>query len=380
VRRAIEAIYTVLHCNEEGIRGLDVAKEWNRIQKMLSNDGFVQSVLHFDVASLDRAPHVAEYVAEKYFPGLLQEAQLMVIPCPASSKTFSARGDLAPVIPKGLQADTPATESSSLPQLGPTSRRHRHTVSNQDHVAYPPSFSSFFARTAAPSAPLEGLLPAAPGAVPTTTAMAGVGTAQALGATARRGYNRDQKKRSLFSGKTSTEALHENETLDIAAVEYASRACGAMVHWVSEVLREFFALRELRLQREALHQQLEELGMGSREEAITQLQEEIQRLSEELENWRGRLAELRAREAEAERARANLLMLSRLEMRAGRGAKLQPVVVPSAPSLEARVLRAVSMLEVQRKPKTLPVATENAAWPPRGRKYLHIMSSPAFPP
>jgi len=210
--------------------------------------------------------------------------------------------------------------------------------------------------------------------------MAGVGTAQALGATARRGYNRDQKKRSLFSGKTSTEALHENETLDIAAVEYASRACGAMVHWVSEVLREFFALRELRLQREALHQQLEELGMGSREEAITQLQEEIQRLSEELENWRGRLAELRAREAEAERARANLLMLSRLEMRAGRGAKLQPVVVPSAPSLEARVLRAVSMLEVQRKPKTLPVATENAAWPPRGRKYLHIMSSPAFPP
>lgn len=198
--------------------------------------------------------------------------------------------------------------------------------------------------------------------------------------------------------RSSTEDLHD-EPLDIAAVEYASHACGAMVAWVWEVLREFFALRHLRMRRQAVMQQLEALGVWSRDQAIAQLQEELARLREELENWRARVVELKAREAEAERARASLLKLSRLEdrsmlspqlVRSGRCAKLQPVLAPSAPSLEAwppatpgrggPVLRAVEKkpAEVQRRPKSRPTAGTENAWPPRGRKYLHCMSSTAL--
>merc|ERR1712216_650006 len=93
--------------------------------------------------------------------------------------------------------------------------------------------------------------------------------------------------------KSSNEVIVE--TLDMDVVEYASRACGAMTQWVSEVLREFFVVRELRLQRQALVAQLECLGHRAREEAIAQIQEEIRRLLEELECWRARLAELRAK-------------------------------------------------------------------------------------
>lgn len=373
VRRAIEAIFIVLSCRRwlpgaaETIQRLDVTKEWTSIQRMLSNDGFVQSVLHFDVAGLDATPHVAKYVAAKYFPGLLQEAT-------------------AP-----LQAPTEAPKS--LPPV--TARRAPGTpamtalaAEKESSAAWP---SSARAGAAASLAPLEGLLPGMAAAVLTTPAATAAQVAQPPGSTPRRSSeNTERRRRNSFSRKSSTEV----ETLDLDAVEYASRACGAMVRWVWEVLREFFALRDLRLQHQALRSQLEELGAVSREEAIMQLQAEIQKLQEEYESWRTKLGELRACEAEAERAKASLLLLSRLEERSkpvpasgrsGRAAKLQPVIAPSAPNLEdwpsARggpVLKAVKKelakpVEVKRKPKR--DSSENAAWPPKNRKYLHIMSS-----
>jgi len=386
VRKAIEAIYIVLNCRRwapdgpEGHRGLDVAKEWNRIQRMLSNDGFVQSVLQFDVAVLEGAPNVAQHVAEKYFPGVLHEART----CSPSSP----RGDAA------------VAESTSLPPVGVISSRR-----------WPTS-----ARAAGPLAPMEGVLPMASGASSSTAPAASAASAAAVApapksfaASPRRERRRGASQvdtvtprlsRSSVASRSSTEALHD-EPLDIAAVEYASRACGAMVTWVWEVLREFFVLRELRLLRQAVLQQLEALGVWGRDEAIALLQEELAKLYEELESWRARVLELRAREAEAERARASLLKLSRLESRSsaspppmkrpGRCAKLQPVIGSSAPSLDAwppatpgrggPVLRAVSIQAVQKtesRPKKPCAGTENAAWPPRGRKYLHIMSNPSL--
>jgi len=170
-----------------------------------------------------------------------------------------------------------------------------------------------------------------------------------------------------------------------------------MATWVWEVLREFFVLRHLRMLRQEVIQQLEALGFYSRDEAIARLQEELARLHEELETWRARVVELRAREAEAERARASLLKLSRLEDRSvlspglarpGRCTKLQPVLAPSTPSLEAwppvnpvkagPVLRAVERKPLEKRPKSRPAAGTDNAWPPRGKKYLHCMSSSAL--
>jgi len=345
VRRAIEAIYIVLHCQrwlpEDGntgghgsanLRSFDVAKEWKEMQRMLLNDGFVLSVLHFDVGVLDSTPHVAEYVVEKYFPGLRETVQSY--PCSASSSNPSSKGLLS---------------RTDLPNIAPKVTKNR-------------TRGNMF---------LDGLLPSTP------RSAGRVAPAESAG-----------KKRTSMFKKSSMEALHADEPLDVAAVEYASRACGAMISWVSEVLREFFVLRDLRLQREAFHIQIEELGLRDREDAIAQIQEELRKLSEQLEGWRLKMAEMKAREFEAERARANLLKLSRLEersdpmatssiLRAGRSVKLQPV--KGMPVLRPLEEMPISPKPAERKSRGRAVAAESAIWPPQNRKYLHIMSSSRLP-
>lgn len=393
VQRGLEAVYTILHCRRwlhgagEGLRGLDMAKEWPRIQRMLSNNGFVPEVLQFDVASLDCVPHVAEYVAEKYFPGLAQQATCVDCPSPSSPssprspKPYSSEGQ------EPLEAGT--GERRSLPPVGAEHARRRSAAST--------------GRLGGKAATDKGLLRTAPiaGSAPSAAA-----------ADARLNSTSRPRKGSTNGG--ATEAV--SEALDIAAVEYASRPCGALVHWLSEVLREFFALRELRLRREALRRQLDE-GARRREEAIAQLLAEIKLLSDELQRWQARLVELRSREAEAERALAGLATLSCLEERYSLAAgglgklrpvgRLKPLPEPSPETLgkspqdetsklpvgrvgpllrsartmpeELAALEHAKPTEVKRQPKPQTIPTDNS-WPPRGRKYLHVMSSPSLPP
>lgn len=391
VRRAIEAIYMLLNCQRwrpggpEGPGGLmDVEKEWSRIQRMLSNDGFVKSVLRFDVAFLDSAPNVALHLVEKYFTGILGEAEL--------GNPSSRGGDAQHFEPKQDAA-------SSLPPVGMMSSRGAVPAATGGRLAVAPNRWPASARSPVPTGPMEGLLPT-PGATSSSTALApaaatarpamtAIATSASFASPGRRGASRDASTTPRFSrnsvaDRSSTEALRE-EPLDVAAVSYASRACGAMATWASEVLHEFFALRQLRLLRQAAIQQMEALGVCSREGAIAQIQKELAMLLEELDSWRVRLTELRTREAEAERAKALLLQLSCLEdrsihspglMRSARCTKLQPVLAPNA---EARKPGTPGR-GIRRKPKSRENAgTENACWPPRGRKYLHCMSSPKLP-
>lgn len=168
------------------------------------------------------------------------------------------------------------------------------------------------------------------------------------------------------------------EPLDITAVEYASRACGAIANWVVEVLREFFVLRRLRAHRQAaslkLDAWMESSGLRAREESVAQMQEEICRIQEELVMWHTRVHELKQRELEAERARGQLLALSHLEERRAQPAGKKLEAIPKKQELVQLEMHAKRKQAMKRMQKKTP-RSENGAWPPRG-KYLHVMSSP----
>lgn len=206
----------------------------------------------------------------------------------------------------------------------------------------------------------------------------------------------------------------------MAAVEYANKACGCIVRWVEEVLREFFTCRRLRMLREAaalrLTNALERLRTS--EEVRVQTQGERSALLKELEAWRMRLAELKVKEAEAERARANLIKLDKIEkLHSSPGAPSSPL--SSRPSSRAVLcgtnhggllgtkvlgnrmeaprslsLSTITAVDVLRrrasqqldraahldKPASLVSNTVGVApWPPPRRRYLHVMSCPKLP-
>jgi len=569
VRRALEAVYTVLHCQRwlEGMRGFDVTKEWHRIQRMLSNDGFVQSVLQFNVAGLDVVPHVVDFLVAKYFPSLPHDVEPKS-PChflPSScSQLVSARGRQAPSsianfstkidhepdvastdfplpplkgplpstcidsprrrivarnpasmdmlstsqvdvanpalplpplkaalfvdsarrnaaaelcsevalssdaasgqgIPPQVQLDATSMDSplplitvaipagcdSARPRaasrvrspslagevasLDTQSRAHQH-VDNSRVVLPQPAINAALLATERISYPQETLAEICPsiagsgGAALTNSSRTPRSSQQGNNNVGNKKCPRPGTLTSIASAKrlekingrrasTSTEKIIQ-EPLDIAAVEYASRACGAMVRWVYEVLREFLSLKALHNQKGSLLSQLGD-EYKKTEETIIRLQEEIKRIQEELETWRRRLVEIKMKESETEYARSALAKLSRLEerqyataplpfekfvvgdnasglsrtaflvtqtestiSRTGRGGKLRPVLPlnDATPSLMGRgpvapVARNRSMLDLQPQDRT---QNADGAWPPKSRKYLHVMSTPTL--
>jgi hypothetical protein len=224
VRRALEALYVVLNCRvaEVGIvgpgritlspRGLDSEKEWPRIQRMLSSSDFVQSVLSFDLGLLDAFPHVAEFVAAKYFPMLRKECA-GELSQPASRDFAGHRDSSVP--------NTKSWQSSSCQHSGVNDAELRCSV----YAA---------AQLATGTQPLA--CPVSTPRIISSSAVRPVATARS-----------PRFPRPLVSPRVQAEEEHVG--LDIAAVEHASRACGVLVRWVSEVLREFFLLRELRSRR-----------------------------------------------------------------------------------------------------------------------------------
>lgn len=545
VRRALEAVYTVLNCQRwlEGMRGFDVTKEWNRIQKMLANDGFVQSVLQFNVAGLDVVPHVVDFLVERYFPSLphdVEACQSPRAPCqpkatvkerfpaPSTDEFVNAKiqqqSDLASIdmpLPP-IKGPLPATldsarrkifgrprtplliDSMPLSQLNATSTdlplrpisvamltsgsdsARRKAASEvcaeaclSNVAALAPEIDATSSELPLPPIALTiaaaGNEPARRGVTSRGRSPIGVGEALPTEASsaaqqvidsplppviaigkdsARRGGLAETRPAATASdgaalteiARTPIEVASGNnlrrssqsttghksnrpgaltniasmkrfekakgrkaslssevieEPLDIAAVEYASRACGAMVRWVYEVLREFLALRALRVQKGSLLRQLGEEYKRT-QEAVVQLQEEVKRIREELDTWKRRLTEMKTKEAETEYARSALAKLSRLEerqcavalapfekisvgasasglLRTNRGGKLRPVqpLSDAATPLVSRggpVARHKSMMDLQ--PHSEKAQNSDAAWPPKGRNYLHVMSTP----
>jgi hypothetical protein len=249
VRRALEALYVVLSCRpsestgaswhtvglsrildaERLSRGLDSEKEWPRIQRMLSSSDFVQSVLSFDVSTLDRYPHVAEFAAARYFPSLRKECaeELSSVVYMDDIGSSASTEKLAPISLLGpkLRADS---LSSKMPFGGATYASPAITgaLPPASISSTPRGFRHSMGRMTAPvRLPLSARVNASP--------------------------------RLRVEEEARLRAEEEAAGLDVAAVEHASRACGVLVRWVLEVLREFFLLRELRSQRKAATERLD---------------------------------------------------------------------------------------------------------------------------
>lgn len=505
VRRATEAIYAVLNCGrwkDSGCATLDVTKEWKRIQQMLSKKDFVQSVLSFDVAALDAAPHVAEFVAERYFPSLqLQHDPSAPWLSPPDSPKAPLRlgphsgdvGALASDADDSTAAASLAPEARATPLASPTPiaqlldeavatlaaacaaqaapespirgetsplstgsasavlwRRPGSSARASMRRAAPPplklheamaSLSGDPSRgSAASSAAVPGSGPASSrplsqrNATPASAAVArliagqGAGASRPLQSSSRKGAVMYQNIPSIIGGSAAqaaslsartsrqpskarnsvsavaAQAAQEMplEPLDVAAVEYASRACGALALWASEVLREFFALRQLRLTREKWKACVEACSAKQLEilENIKRLNEEYAALVAAGESWRRRLADLRLRELEAENALAGLAKLAQLEerrplSRSGRRVAMVAVRRPSFGKCNC-LNTSVSAVSLAKSPchadeecSTPPPMVSSTrrlghggGGPSNGgrRKYLHCMSSPVLGP
>lgn len=273
-RRATEAVYTVLRCDRwrqtgpATMKNLDFAKEWVNIQKMLSNNDFVQSVLSFDIAALESAPHVAEFVAARYFPTLLLTHGSI------ATAQSDGRGAIEAASSSVPDAAAPKEERRS----GRASRRMPTVQSERNSVQH--------------------------ASTPRNAGGASMAAAKLLQGGARR---------STATGSVAP----VTETLDLDAVEYASHACGALARWVHEVLREFFVLRELRQRRDLAQSRLAVATTNLNEAAATEarLTEELTLVKTELANGYARLDELCLREVEVHRAQARLSQLAQLERR-----------------------------------------------------------------
>jgi len=441
VRRGIEAVYTVLQCHTwAGSSGeyplkLDFTCEWAKIQRMLSNNDFVQSVLEFDVRVLDLVPQVAEFVVSKYFPALRAEcggggsnggAQSLASPASLRSATGAAT-------PRNVAADVGGSEGA-----GPDATANELAASTSCAPKRSGETSPLLPTT--PAQKLQSLplkLEKSPIAMATTAAAlpsiaAGAelsGRARNRGISAQRnaGAASMAAARLLKTTAPRKSIVEVNlEPLDVAAVEYASRACGALVRWVSEVLHEFVAMRELRTQQDVCMERLKAVTVCHRnlEDTCDQLQEEKGAVLSELDNWRARLMQLRAAEIEVDRAHAGLAQLARLEERCSQGGRCGDTTLllsrggngghlkglPTAgggcpesaevapnwkellqglrPNIGGAAAgagpRSVSMVELPpqvapeaRLAPSRPAGDEaSGTWPPKGRKYLHVLSAP----
>jgi len=321
VRRAAEAVYTVMNCRRwspngsaQNLHGIDFIKEWPRIQSMLSSGGFVQACAKFDVSELKQAPNVVDFVAQRYFPGLSAEvaqqfeehsSSLSSGASPATAKlthdlqtlfaskgSMSARARAADVMLLGLPSLERATSEQNastgleptgallLPTLERAISEQRGalqsssaspaslalTVSTRQTTSTPPSGQ----RSATASAvSTRGIATTTPGATTTTTTSQPplfscrsnrpLATIEAVQRRAQEDETHKLLARTSSQRRVpSSGALEKVEPLSIGAVEYASRACGVLFRWVLEVLREFFTVRELEQKCEASTQRIDD--------------------------------------------------------------------------------------------------------------------------
>jgi len=361
----------------------------------------VQSVLSFDVSSFDAVPHVAEFVADRYFATLPRGCGTI----PVSSDAAEQPAQQAVAIVKPLAAATASSSTlhsaalslklpPSTPMLAPTPQRRcaRGRRPSLPLVPVPmqgQQSSSSKAKHEQAARPVTLASSASSAATPRRAAAASLAAARLLRGGSCSGSSSSGSSAassgSLRPRRSSSSSLEVQEPLDIADVEYASHACGALARWVSELLREFFMLRSLRALSRAAKQRLDVARSAKceAEEARRRSEEELHKLSEYLEMWRLRLEKLRAEEKEATRARQGLGRLRNLETRYGhqqpgsgfRSSSSEAMLGPTLPDEPSRAppKRSVTIAELAELRATTRVRKRQTQ-----RKYLHVMSSPAL--
>lgn len=301
VRRSIEAVYTLLECKRwadkpvQELTAMKLDKEWPRIQRALSNDGFVDKVLSFEVSALDSAPHVAEFVVRKYFPQLSEileqpepttagDIRTEVSQLPATHGMSQATDSLVDVFKKHYPV-------ARLHSAGST-RRPTRAMSTSCSDAEPKTSRvvaakpSHFAKAmrSSMSATCDNTqfrLPPAAGLRSSTASesqcdmllhktqplmqrrggMAGkrAGSSGKLDSSVKTMMSKSQlsfstpDSSSRRQGMTHVDSAKGSALADVAAdplnldgVKYASRACDVFVRWAIEVLREFLTASHLR--------------------------------------------------------------------------------------------------------------------------------------
>lgn len=96
IRRTLVAAWVLLH--SERFKGrtsvpFDEAKDWQRCQKMLADDGFIARILNFDASVFDSVPHVPRHVASHFFGISVTGKGVRVPNAPASSSTTETPPD-----------------------------------------------------------------------------------------------------------------------------------------------------------------------------------------------------------------------------------------------------------------------------------------------
>lgn len=357
VRRALESVWVVLNCGlwqkgDAALKALDLSKEWAKIQRMLTSDNFVPTVVSFDPARLDTVPWVVDYLTAQYFTDLGQLASpgASVSLLPAASR-------------EGAPPSTPGSASSS-----------------RDVASSPGQASTLGGAQAAQAAQA---LPRSPSSSSATgVPLARSGTAEGSGPPAV-ALQRAARSQSLQSAGLSAVAsrprmprqgnVPAQGPLDVSAVEKASKASAVLVRWCLQVVREFVLLRSLRAERAEVIEKVDlaEAVATERRRRALGCQEELDRALAEWEAVRDRLARLRLEAQEAQIALRNMQRLRKFQdSLVGDshtvGSQFRPPTVPKPD--EERDYAIERVAEVMRRFEDLRAAAAappEAAPPPR---------------
>jgi len=254
VRRAIEAAYILLSFKqwagmlEEELARWDLTTEWPRIQKSLSREDFVRSVMSLEASDLDALPWVPEFVARRYFPDILEEFM-------ASPHWRSYVDDPAWVRPerpeRPLNSTLRATAQAAFkPRLG---RQLPPAIAGGSNTAR----STFMV-----GSDRGRRLPAIGAKASMSATTADFGAKASLSATTAGSMFSSPSMSSTMSSTicrcTSQKAeLTGSFAIDISAVEFGSHAVKYYVLWAVALLREFFTLQCFRRASEKEKQRAE---------------------------------------------------------------------------------------------------------------------------
>lgn len=281
VRHALESIYLVLNCkqwasNESSLQGLDLSREWAKIQRMLTDDGFVQSMTSFAPSDLDSVPWVVEYVRCRYY------------------------SDLS--IDHFLTADLTQNSQLSIASSRPGSAAPAEATGAQT----PGSWS--------------GRVGSAALAIAGSSIVGGSVCSRSLVATAppSQSPKRNRKSAGLITvgGPRNRKVASEaSVSLDVESVERANKACGVLVRWCLGILHEFFALQALKAERQENVAMSAAAAAESAEKriAVQGYAKQLAIALAERDFLRQRLSELHQKAIDAETALANLKDLERLQ-------------------------------------------------------------------
>lgn len=272
VRQALEALWIILNCKlwvkgSTSMQTLDISKEWSKVQRLLTGDNFVKTVSEFNCSELNSVPWVVDYVASQYFSdvALLCGGSLPL----AQGIVTTATGDISAIVSpmSGTRSESLGSSAKGVAMLkaSPSERRTNRAGSL---TAPPPRGGS------------------------STSSLKTAGLA-------------------AVKGNRPTQAV----ALDIDTVERASQACGVLVRWCIQVVREFGLLQALHCER------LDAVAgaaaaapeAAARREAAAACAERLRTALSERDSMRRRLAQLKLAEIDAEKAMRQLAKLQRLQ-------------------------------------------------------------------